>query len=138
MGDVILKEKILTLCLGISFTIILLLSINIIVRQPVCNRMHLDDIDKKRDVVTDKRMALEISELYLREREDYMNQEVRTNYHNVEDKYKYDVEVTFNEQDYEWMVAYRVIQPGGSIFVLDGEIAVRIRRDNGMVNPSSR
>lgn len=36
------------------------------------------------------------------------------------------------------MVAYKVIQPGGSVFVLDGETAVRIRRDNGMVNPSSR
>lgn len=73
--------------------------------------MHLDDIDRKKDVVSDEKMALEIAELYISERENYMNQVVRTNY--VEDECEYDVEVTFNEQNYEWMVAYKVIQPGG-------------------------
>ena len=107
-------------------------------RKPVCNRKHLDDIDREMDLVPDKEMALKISELYIREREDYLNQTVRTDYHSVEDKYEYDIKVIFNEQDYEWMVAYKVIQPGGSVFVLDGETAVRIRRDNGMVSTTSR
>lgn len=133
-----MKEKVLFLCLGISFITIFLLGANIIVRTPVCNRVHLDDIDRKKDVVSDEKMALEISELYITEREDYMNQVVRTNYHYVEDEYEYDVAVTFNEQNYEWMVAYKVIQPGGSSFVLDGEFAVRIRRDNGMLDRPSR
>lgn len=131
-----MKEKVLFLCLGISFIIIFLLGVNIIVRTPVCNRMHLDDIDRKKDVVSDEKMALEIAELYISERENYMNKVVRTNY--VEDECEYDVEVTFNEQNYEWMVAYKVIQPGGSSFVLDGEFAVRIRRDNGMLDRPSR
>lgn len=104
------KLKIIYVGLGISIIIIAFLSVKIDTRKPVCERTHVDDIDRTKDLVPDEEMAKKIVDLY----HDAMNSPET-------DKYDYNVSVYFEEERYVWIVWYDIIIPEG-VYLFDGEI----------------
>lgn len=129
-----MKIKVLYGSFCVSVCTIIVLSLYIVNREPICERLHLDEIDRTKNIVSDEEMAKDIAELYIRGREkkeNYEGEDIRSL------EVTYNVEVIFNEKDYEWIVGYTTIPPEGH-YILDGEFAIRIRRDNGMVDPISR
>lgn len=129
-GDkVYMCTKTISVCLGISWLVILLLSINIFTRDPVCERRHLDEIDKSKDVISSEEMAKKIVEIYERNCEEYKNYESA--------KAQYAVNVIYFEQQYEWVVQFQAIVPEGQ-FILDGFYDVGVRRDTGMLSQIPR
>ena len=121
-----MKTKILSACLGITFLINFSLGINIAIRKPVCERVHLDDINRSKSIITNEKMAKDIVELYIRKKEEYKNYENRL-------ALTYEVVSFFDEQEYVWVVGYTAIPPEG-IYIVDGEFAVRVRKDTGMLD----
>ena len=118
-----MKTKILSACLGITFLINFSLGINIAIRKPVCERVHLDDIDRSKNIITSEEMAKDIAELYIKKQENNENRLALT----------YEVVSFFDEQEYVWVVGYTAIPPEG-IYIVDGEFAVRVRKDTGMLD----
>lgn len=123
-----MKTKILSVCLGITFLINLSLGINIAIRKPVCERVHLDDIDRSKNIITNEEMAKDIVELYIKKQEEYKD---------YEEDLTYEIECFFSEQNYEWVVGYTAIPPEG-VYILDGEFAIRVRKDTGMLTQIPR
>ena len=121
-----MKTKILSACLGITFLINFSLGINIAIRKPACERVHLDDINRSKSIITNEKMAKDIVELYIRKKEEYKNYENRLGL-------TYEVVSFFDEQEYVWVVGYTAIPPEG-IYIVDGEFAVRVRKDTGMLD----
>lgn len=124
-----MRTKIIYIYLGISYCIILFLSINLIIRKPICDRIHIDDIDRTKDVISDQEMAIKIVELYESWSEKYKNHE--------SNGIQYEIEVIYDEQQYEWIVMFQVIVPEGHT-VLDGYYDIGVRRDNGMLSQIPR
>lgn len=114
------KLKIIYVGLGISIIMIAFLSVKIDTRKPVCERIHVDDIDRTKDLVPDEEMAKKIVDLY----HDAMNSPET-------DKYDYNVSVYFEEERYVWIVWYDIIIPEG-VYLFDGGYGGMVRRDNGM------
>ena len=120
-----MKIKILSVCLGITFLINFSLGINIVIRKPVCERVHLDDINRSKSIITNEKMAKDIVELYIRKKEEYKNYENKLGL-------TYEVECFFDEEKYKWWICYTTIPPEG-IYLLDGEFAIGVRKDTGML-----
>ena len=118
-----MKTKILSACLGITFLINFSLGINIAIRKPVCERVHLDDIDRSKNIITSEEMAKDIAELYIKKQEEYKN---------YEEDFTYEIECFFDEEKYKWWICYTTIPPEG-IYLLDGEFAIGVRKDTGML-----
>lgn len=114
------KLKIIYVGLGISIIMIVFLSVKIYTRKPVCERTHVDDIDRTKDLVPDAEMAKKIVDLY----HDAMKRQET-------DKYDYNVKVYFEEEKYVWIVWYDIIIPEG-VYLFDGGYGGWVRRDNGM------
>lgn len=114
-----MKNKILSLCLGLS----LLLIVNIISCKPECERLHLDDVEKGRNVIPDEETAEEIAYILL---------EANSGFEGESSEFYYEAEVSFNEETNEWEVIF-CPRPYDGKFVLDGEKVVHLNRDSGMV-----
>ncbi len=121
--------EILSICLTVSCVVILFLSQYICKREPVCERIHLDEIDESKDIISSEEMARKIVEIYERNCEEYKNR--------GSDESQYDVNVIYFEQQYEWVVQFQAIAPEG-YFVLDGYYDIGVRRDNGMLSQIPR
>ena len=117
-----MKMKVLYICLGISLFINLALGNYIVKWEPVCEKVHLDDIDRTKDIVPNEKTAIKIADAVI-ESDDYWS---------WEEDITYDVHATFDEYRYEWFVNYHPVIEEGAYW-LDGGKNVRIRRDNGMV-----
>ena len=114
-----MKSKILYICLGISLLINIILSVCVVnLRNTNGNK-----IDRTRSMVPDEKTAERIAEAYLDTLEGILGWE-----ENVE----YEAEITFDEENYEWIVHYRPKVPEGYM-VLDGAKIVGVRKDNGML-----
>ncbi len=131
-----MKVKIPYIYLGISYCIILLLSVNILTRKPVCERIHIDEIDRTKNVVSNEEMAIKIVELYENWSEKYKNHE-GNNGSNASMEMPYEIEVIYDEQQYEWIVQFQAIVPDGHS-ILDGYYDIGVRRDNGMLSSIPR
>lgn len=118
-----MKTKILYFCLGISVLLNIFFAKYIEKREPECGHVHLDTVDRTKEVVSDEIAAKRIAELFLNrgdgfgliEREDII----------------YDVEICFNEPSYEWIVIFEPKTLEGGL-VLDGGRIVGVRKDNGV------
>lgn len=119
-----LKGKVLYAWLIVSLTIIAFLGTYIVKREPICERIHLDDIDRNRNVVFDEEMAKRIAEAYIDSFDEPLG---------WDEDFVYDVKVTFDEVNYEWIVEYLPQAPKGKM-VVDGGKTARIRRDNGILS----
>lgn len=115
-----MKTKILSVLLGISILVMIILSIYTIKVKPECERAHVDDINRNYYIkYFDEEMAREIADLV-------------TGIENSDEVAGYEVETEFDEQSFEWVVSYISKRTPGD----DGEdenITVRIRKDNGMI-----
>lgn len=121
-----MKVKVLYVCLCISILICASLGHYIVKHKPVCERVHLDDIDRTKDVVPDEETALRIAEAIVDSHE----------YWEWEEDVDYEVEILFNEMNYEWSVQWQPPIPEGAI-MLDGGKTVFIRRDTGAISISA-
>ena len=117
-----MKMKILYSCLGIFFLIILSLGNHIVKQEPVCEREHLDEIDRTKDIVPNEETARKIAESIIEADKQWI----------WEENIIYEIDITFNELNYEWFVDYHPEIEEGAYW-LDGGKNVRIRRDNGLV-----
>lgn len=107
-----MKTKILSVLLGISILVMIILSIYSIKVKPECERAHVDDIDRNYYIkYFDEEMARGIADLV-------------TGIENSVEDADYEVEIEFDEQSFEWVVRY-----DGE----NGSITVRIRKDNGII-----
>lgn len=85
---------ILTLC---SVLMNIALGMELCTRKPNCEHVHLDEIDRTKDVVPNEKVAEQIAEIFIRSQEDHL-----TWGRGIE----YGVEVTYDESRYEWMIHY--------------------------------
>lgn len=109
--------------------IILLLILNLFFNKPVCERSHFDNADRTMNVIANEEMAQKIVEIHLY-RED-------AGILRLYEELDYDVDVTFDEQNYEWIVHFSAKMPDG-YFAVDSGRTVWLRRDNGRVTNVSR
>ena len=114
--------KKLYIIFGLSLLANILLGIYLIRVKPVCERYHIDEIDRSYEVVPDETMAREIADAVEMERID------------SGDKAEYDVVVDFNSQSNEWEVAYEFAESGGR----SKKDIVCIRKDNGLITVQRR
>lgn len=121
--------KNLNIYLSISLLLIFLLMLNIYTRKPECNRVHSEYINRNKDVILNEEMAVKIVELYLY-REDAGILELHRDF-------EYDVQVSFDDQKYEWIVRFNAILPNHKI-LLDGNRTIWIRRDTGIITDFHR
>ncbi len=112
-----MKNKILSLWFGLS----LLLIVNIINCKPECERLHLYDVEKGRNIIPDEETAKEIA---------YILVEANSGFEDSE--FYYEAEVSFNEETKEWEVIFSPRTYDGK-FILDGEKIVHLNRDSGIV-----
>ena len=120
-----MKRKILYICLVILILIDGALGVYILERKPVCDRAHLSDVDRTKDIVPDAETAIRIAEA------SFKMEKSAWGYH-YHDELVYQIEVTYDEPSYEWIVSYEEVTPEGD-FVLDGGRFFGVRRDNGYV-----
>lgn len=66
-----MRIKILYLCFMLSFFINAILSIYLLKRKPVCGHIHMEDIDRTRDVIPDEEAAIKLAKENLFYEEDY-------------------------------------------------------------------
>lgn len=119
-----MKIKIRYVCFVISIFINALLVEHIMNMEPACEHIHYDDIDREKDIIQDEETAARIAEAVLRmEKSMWGLSEDRTYY----------AEITYNDEEYEWIVHFDVNPPGEPIVWLDAERIVGVRRDSGMV-----
>ena len=114
------KNKILFVCLVISYLIIGILYIYLVKYELVCERVHINDVDKGRDIITDEEAAEKIA---------YALVEGKLG---VEESGKYQTKVTFDQRTNEWEVLFYQITPEGA-YVLDAGGVIKIKRDSGIV-----
>ncbi|GFI03599.1 hypothetical protein AALA79_02220 [Lachnospiraceae bacterium 64-25] len=121
-----MKIKILVVLQAISIFVIVLLGIYTVKVQPECERIHLDDIERDEDIAyLDKEMARMLADIVMGA-EDNLTDEANT---------RYDVEIEFDGQHYEWVISYEPngLQPDNE--ANQGKV-VRIRKDNGVITVS--
>ena len=118
-----MKRKILYICLAILMLIDGALVNYILEREPVCDRTHLSDVDRTKDIVPDEETAIRIAEANLK---------TKISGWNSHGDIDYQIEVIYDEPSYEWIVIYEVAPPEGK-FVLDGTKVLGVRRDYGHV-----
>ena len=106
--------------LGISLFVNILLSVYMVKREPVCERVHLDDVSRERNVIPDEKTARQIAYII-----------VESNF-GFEENYFYDPFISYDEDTGEWEVSYlKRTKEGG--FILCGGMMVRIDRNSGMI-----
>ena len=114
-----MKNRITLVCLGISILISVFLCIYDLNYEPVCERPHLDVIDRNRDIIPDGEEAIKLAEICLG----------LDSGGEADITPAYDVEAVFNEMSYEWIVVFTPEDLGE-----DREKIVVIRRDSGAIN----
>lgn len=126
--DKMAKKIIVVINVVISFCLIIVLGIYTVKVKPECERVHVDDIDRTREIkYLDDEMAREIANVVM-------------GIDNVsvgEEDTGYEVEVIFDEQNYEWVVSYiskEVMETSGTYETK----SVRIRKDNGIITLDDR
>lgn len=108
---------------------ILLLSLNLLLYKPVCERMHFDNADRTKNVISNEEIAQKIVEIHL-----YCED---AGILRLYEELDYDVDVTYDEQNYEWIVHFSVKGEEGYP-VVDSGRTIWIRRDNGRITNVSR
>ena len=114
-----MKTGFLYVCFALSFLINMVLSIHLLKREPVCGHVHLDEIDRTKDVIPDEETALRLAKEKL--------------IHPMADSFVYEYHVFFNEPSYEWIVFIEARAKDGG-FVLDGGDYLWLRRDYGTLS----
>lgn len=102
---------------------IIMLAIYTVEVELECERPYLNDINRSEDIdYLDEEMARKLADIVIGAENGFINEE----------KVRYDVEIDFDEQSYEWVVSY---VPEES--QMDNEAyldkVVRIRKDNGII-----
>lgn len=113
-----MKTKILYACLAISVLISFALCIYIVKYDAECERVHLNVVNRDGNTVSEAEGAKKIAEAYLGLEENW----------ELQDNAIYDVEVTFNESDYEWIIVF-----SPKTTEIEKARYVGIRRDNGII-----
>ena len=121
--------KNLNIYLGISIITTFLLILNLFLNKPVCERIHFVDADRSKNAIANAETSQKIVEFYLYSEEAGILR--------LYEEFDYDVEVTYDEQNYEWIVHFSARLQDGR-YVLDGSRTVWIRRDNGRITNVSR
>ncbi len=116
-GPDIMRIKILYVCFILSFFINVALSIFLLNRKPVCGHVHIDDIDRTKDVIPDGETAIKLAKEKLLYEEDY----------------PYEYTAVFNGPSYEWIVFFQH-RECDRYTLLDGEHVLWLRRDYGIVS----
>lgn len=114
------KNRILFICLGISYLIIGILYIYLLKYELICNRVHINDVDKGRNIIPDAETAEKIAYALVEGNLGFKVSEI------------YEVKVIFDQQTSEWEVLFYQITPEGK-YVLDAGGVVKIKRDSGIV-----
>lgn len=112
-----MRFKILSGCFMISLGIVFVLIVYMIQVKPECKKTHLDERQLTyAGSLLDEDLARKLADVVI----------------GAEDDSKYDVEVTFDDQSYEWVIDYRIkkVQAGSTA---SGNKVVRIRKDNGII-----
>lgn len=117
-----MKYKILFCGWLLSIFIIIILCVYIVKREPVCEQVHLDVIDRSKELIPDEETALKIADAIIS-----VDKDVEWN-----EDFTYEVSVSFDEEAYEWLVTYGPTMPGKVIF--DGGKYIWIRKDTGQVH----
>ena len=121
--------KNLNIYIGMAIMIILLLFLNLFLNKPICGRMHFDNADRTKNVIANAEMAQKIVEIHLY-RED-------AGILRLYEELDYNVDVTYDEPNYEWIVHFSAKAPNGCLAIDSGR-TIWIRRDNGRVTNVSR
>lgn len=104
-----MKTKILFGGWLLSILIIIILGTYIVKSEPKCERKHLDEIDRSKELVPDEETALKIADAIISGDKDV----------EWDEDFTYEVSVSFDEETYEWLVMYAPTIPGKVVF--DGE-----------------
>lgn len=112
----------LTLC---SVLLNIALGIYLDMREPKCEHIHLDEIERTKNVIPNEKVAEKIAEIFMNSQEGKLAWG-----HGIE----YGVDVTYDDQNYEWVVYYDAnanVEEG--LMILDANKKIWIRRDYGIV-----
>lgn len=118
-------NRLLNIYLIISVFTILFLGVCLETREPKCEREHLDDIDRTKDVIPDAETAKRLVEIFFY-REDAG---IMRMYEHIE----YNVDVDFDEQKYQWIVSFMPKK-----LILDANGTAWVSRDKGVIMDISR
>lgn len=112
----------LTIC---SVLLNIALGIHLSIRKPECEHIHLEEIDRTKDVVPNENAAEKIAEIFMKSQDGKLA---------WGKKIDYGVEVAYDDQNYEWIVYYDAnanVEDG--YMILDANKKIRIRRDYGII-----
>lgn len=118
------KEILLTLTLC-SVLVNIALGTELCTRKPNCEHIHLDEIDRTKDVIQNANVAEKIAEIFMKSQEGKLawGKEI-----------EYGVDVAYDEQNYEWIVYYDAnANVEENHMILDASKTIRIRRDYGII-----
>lgn len=106
----------------LSILAIIALCVYIVKTEPVCERAHLDEIDRSKELIPDEETALKIADAVISVDKDVV----------WDENYTYEVSISFDEETYEWLVTYGPMVPGKVVF--DGGKYIWIRKDSGQIH----
>lgn len=116
-----MRIKILYVCFTLSILLNMLLSVHLLRREPVCRHIHVDEIDRTKDVIPDAETAVRMA------REKCLDST---------DGYPYEYLIFFNRPSYEWIVFIQ-LKKEDRYAALGGRHVVWMRRDYGIVSNHS-
>lgn len=111
---------ILTAC-----SVLLNIALGTYIRKPNCEHVHLDEIDRSKDVIPNENTAEKIAEIFMKSQEGALA---------WGEGIEYGVDVSYDDQNYEWIVYYDAnanVEDG--YMILDADKKIWIRRDYGII-----
>lgn len=95
------------------------------IREPECEHIHLDEIDRTKDVVPNANSAEKIAEIFMKSQEGKLAWGKGI---------EYGVDISYDEQNYEWIVHYDAnSNVEGDYMILDADKEIWKRRDYGII-----
>lgn len=122
-----MKFKIQYIFFILSIVLNLVMIIYLVTWKPECDRPHLDEINRMKDIVPDEAAAEKIARYSVRAGGSAGDFAMSDD----EEFVVYDADVTFIEQTNEWIVDFTAHSPEGGQMIFDGISLVGVRRDNG-------
>lgn len=120
-----MKKYVILFLILCSVLLNMILGTYLSIREPKCEHIHLDEIDRTKNVIPNEKVAKKIAEIFMKSQEGKLA---------WGRKIEYGVEVTYDDQNYEWIVFFDAnANVEEDYVILDANKKIWIRRDYGII-----